>query len=177
MRTLGAVLAGGQSSRFGSDKALALWRGKPLIEHAIEALSQQCDAVVIVGRRREGLAWAPDWPIAGTGPLGGIGGALHYAAGHGFARVLSCGVDSVGLPRDLRRQLEPEPSYAMSQPVLGLWPAASVYALETLVRNLSRRSMHAFAEHIGARAVKLSSEPANVNTPDDLARWEQAHGL
>ncbi len=35
VKLLGAVLAGGSSTRFGSDKALALLAGKPLIEHAI----------------------------------------------------------------------------------------------------------------------------------------------
>ena len=33
MRILGAVLAGGASARFGSDKAMAQFAGKPLIEH------------------------------------------------------------------------------------------------------------------------------------------------
>ncbi|MEE2917140.1 MAG: NTP transferase domain-containing protein, partial [Pseudomonadota bacterium] len=31
MRILGAVLAGGRSSRFGSDKAMATWRDTALI--------------------------------------------------------------------------------------------------------------------------------------------------
>lgn len=177
MKTLGAVLAGGRSSRFGSDKALALYRGRPLIDHAIEALARQCDAVVVIGRDHQGTACAPDWPMADAGPLGGLGGALRHAGRNGFACALTCGVDSIGLPRDLRARLEPGPAYVASQPVLGLWPAAAIHALETVMRGGGRRSMIGFAEHIGARAVKLPHEPANVNTPDDLARWEQAHGL
>ncbi|MBE7608271.1 NTP transferase domain-containing protein, partial [Salmonella enterica subsp. enterica serovar 4:-:1,2] len=33
MRALGAILAGGQSRRFGTDKALAEWNGAPLLAH------------------------------------------------------------------------------------------------------------------------------------------------
>lgn len=43
----GIVLAGGKSSRFGSDKAMAIWNGKRLIENAIEILSPVCHKVVI----------------------------------------------------------------------------------------------------------------------------------
>ena len=177
MKVLGAVLAGGRSSRFGSDKALALLGGRPLIDHAVEALAAQCDGVVIAGREHGDIATVADWPAPGAGPLGGLGGALRHAAKHGFDAVLSCGVDTVGLPRGLRAALSPPPSYAASQPVLGLWPAAAIYALETMLRGSARRSMIGFADHIGAHAVELAHEPANINTPDDLARWEQAHGL
>ena len=45
MKLLGAILAGGRSSRFGSDKAFALLNGKPLIDHVIAALAAQTDAV------------------------------------------------------------------------------------------------------------------------------------
>ena len=47
---LGAVLAGGRSERFGSDKALARLGGRTLLEQAVEALGAQCDAVIVVGR-------------------------------------------------------------------------------------------------------------------------------
>src|SRR3546814_3555756 len=38
VKTLGAVLAGGRSSRFGSDKALAMLGGRTLLDHAQAAL-------------------------------------------------------------------------------------------------------------------------------------------
>jgi molybdenum cofactor cytidylyltransferase len=49
---IGIVLAAGASSRFGSPKALALFRGRTLLEHAIMAfagLSQVLGVVVLVG--------------------------------------------------------------------------------------------------------------------------------
>jgi molybdopterin-guanine dinucleotide biosynthesis protein A len=174
---LGAVLAGGRSSRFGSDKALAVWRGKPLIAHAADALAVQCDAVIVVGRNAPGFTSVTDWPAPDRGPLGGLAGALRYALENGFELVLTCGVDSVGVPADLRNQLAPAPAYVASQPVLGLWPADSAGVLEALMLGAGKHSMLAFAERIGARGVKLSTEPANVNAPEDLARLELHHGL
>jgi molybdopterin-guanine dinucleotide biosynthesis protein A len=42
------VLAGGRSTRFGSDKLTAVYRGKPLLHLAIGALGEVCDEVVVV---------------------------------------------------------------------------------------------------------------------------------
>ena len=44
----GIVLAGGLSTRFGADKALALLRGRPMLAHIAEALASVCSSVVIV---------------------------------------------------------------------------------------------------------------------------------
>jgi molybdopterin-guanine dinucleotide biosynthesis protein A len=47
------ILAGGESSRFGSNKALQLLAGKPLICHVAERLSQIADEILVVIGYRE----------------------------------------------------------------------------------------------------------------------------
>jgi len=175
---LGAVLAGGGSTRFGSDKALAEIDGRTLIARAVEALEAQCDAVVVVGRETAPAPTLPDWPREGMGPLGGLAAALHHAADAGYWAVLTCAVDSVGLGGSLVAELQPAPAYAEGQPVIGLWPADASAKLDALLESDGRHSMLAFAEAIGARAVRLSHQPDNINTPADLkAAQERSHGL
>lgn len=111
---LGAVLAGGKSSRFGSDKALALLDGQTLIARAVNALSSLCDAVVVVGRETAPAPVLPDRPRAGMGPLGGLAAALHHADECGYDTVLSCAVDSLGVDADLRDALDRAPAYVAS---------------------------------------------------------------
>jgi molybdopterin-guanine dinucleotide biosynthesis protein A len=71
---LGAVLAGGRSSRFGSDKAMAMLDGRPLIDHAIAA-GPHCAAVVVCGRDHPGHVCLADRPAPDMGPLGAINAA------------------------------------------------------------------------------------------------------
>ena len=50
----GVILAGGQSKRFGSDKALALYEGKPLIAHAVDLIgSVGLEASVVTEKSRD----------------------------------------------------------------------------------------------------------------------------
>ncbi|MEX2274543.1 MAG: molybdenum cofactor guanylyltransferase [Actinomycetota bacterium] len=46
--TTGVVLAGGRSTRFGSDKLVATYRGMPLLHHAVLRLIEVCSEVVVV---------------------------------------------------------------------------------------------------------------------------------
>lgn len=174
---LGAVLAGGQSSRFGSDKALAVLGGETLMARALDALSLWCKKVVVVGRATAPAPTLPDWPCAGMGPLGGIAAALHAARDEGFAGVLTCGVDLLGLPEGLPAILAPAPAYLVDQPVVGLWPIAAIEKIEAILRGPDRHSIKAFAEAIGARAVACGKSTTNINTPADLAQAEKHHGL
>src|SRR3546814_14434577 len=70
---LGALLAGGGARRFGRDKALALWAGRPLIAHAADILIQHSDALVVCGRLTSPLSLPPpaDRPAPELGTPGG----------------------------------------------------------------------------------------------------------
>jgi molybdopterin-guanine dinucleotide biosynthesis protein A len=174
---LGAVLAGGQSSRFGSDKALAEFRGRTLIARAVDTLAGWCEHVVVVGRATAPAPTLPDWPRPGMGPLGGIAAALHLARDEDYEFLLTCGVDSVALPDDLPDLLAPAPAFLATQPIIGLWPASAVGAIEDILHGDGPHSLKRFTEAIGARPVKVAADPANINTQADLAALEQRHGL
>jgi molybdopterin-guanine dinucleotide biosynthesis protein A len=177
-RVLGVVLAGGQSRRFGSDKALAEIGGCTLLDRAVATLARQCEAVVVAGRTIAAAPVVADAPQAGMGPLGGLCGALHHAFAHGFDTVLSIPVDAYDLPAGLIAELSPAPAFAARAPVIGLWPVTARGPLDALLAEDTVHSLRAFAARIGARAVDLSRLPANINTPADLsALKDHAHGL
>ena len=49
----GIILAGGKSSRMGSDKARILFKGKAFIEHVIQALKPVVDDILIISNNKE----------------------------------------------------------------------------------------------------------------------------
>lgn len=169
MSRLGVVLAGGRSSRFGSDKAMAHFAGRTLLDHALAALRPHVEAVAIVGRAHGDVPSIADWPAPDLGPLGGLCGALHYAAAHGHDAVLSCSVDCLDVPADL---LTRPPCYLEAQPVIGLWPVSLAGALDLFLTTDPRRSVRGFAAAVGAVAIVSDRHQPNINTPADLAALE-----
>ncbi|MEQ1537880.1 MAG: NTP transferase domain-containing protein [Sphingorhabdus sp.] len=169
MKILGAILAGGQSRRFGSDKAEALFEGKALLDRVAEALPPQCTELVIAGREWPGLTGVADIPEAGLGPLGGLAGALDYAERNGFDAVLSCGCDLLGVPADLAKQLGAAPAILDDLPIVGLWPVDLADTLAAWLADPANRSVYRFADFAGARRVLTPASITNVNRASDLA--------
>jgi molybdenum cofactor guanylyltransferase len=168
MRLLGAILAGGQSRRFGSDKAVAMLDGKALLDHVAHALRPQVGALIVAGRDWPGLDSVSDVPEAGLGPLGGLCGALTFACDHGFDAVLSSGCDLIGIPSDLAQLLGEGPAIMDDQPLLGLWPIALTEPLRIWLKEPKNRSVYRFADHIDARRVVLDAPIRNANRLEDL---------
>jgi len=79
MDVTGIILAGGKSSRMGTDKGLQLLCGKPLIHYTIQVLSEFCSSIIIStssdAYQSFGYKTVAD-EIPGIGPMGGIYSAL-----------------------------------------------------------------------------------------------------
>ncbi len=167
MRILGSILAGGASTRFGSDKAQAQFAGRQLIEHVIEGLVPQVETLVICGRDWPPYQRIDDLPAPGLGPLGGLCAALAHAQAHGFDAVLCVPCDTLGLPADLATRLSPGPAVALGQRIIGLWPASLAPQLLARLASGGSRSLHGWVTACDAREIDCGSLH-NINHPDDL---------
>ena len=178
MTLLGAIFAGGQSRRFGSDKALADLAGRPMVARVADTLDRFTDEIVLCGHPAPppGLISVADQPRAGLGPLGGLAGALHHARARGHAGVLSVGCDTPILEDDLLDRLRAarEATFVVDAPIIGYWPVA---LYDTLIAHLAtdpRRSMRGWTTAIDATPITLQRPIPNVNTPADLERLSTA---
>lgn len=90
--TAGYVLVGGKSSRFGQDKALLEWRGRPLAAHAARTVQSAAGSATLVGSAEKyqhlGYRVIPD-PVDGFGPLAGLLAALDDSASE-WNLVVAC---------------------------------------------------------------------------------------
>lgn len=151
----GLVLAGGRGRRMGgTDKGLVDWHGKPLVEHVVERLRPQVNALLISANRNleRYRAWAPvledPEPSAFAGPLTGILVALRTTTTDWLA-VAPC--DLPALPAD-----------AIAHLVACLRGARAAYAApggtgHSLVCLLHSSLAPDLAHHIGAGGARVGA--------------------
>jgi molybdenum cofactor guanylyltransferase len=184
---LGAILAGGRSTRLERPKATAPLGGRPLLEYPLHALEAAGLETVLVAKRDTPLPpdAAPLWeePDEPSHPLLGIVTALEQADGRA---VLVCGCDlpfltpalvahvaGVAAPLVIPRAGE------RLHPLFARYTAALVPALrETLEREapLHETLLALAPQIIDEQQLRTFGDPArllfNVNTPADLQRAE-----
>ncbi|MDZ7780192.1 MAG: molybdopterin-guanine dinucleotide biosynthesis protein B [Gemmatimonadota bacterium] len=190
-RTLGAVLSGGRSTRFGSDKALAELGGVTLLDRAVRTLREVCDEVVVVSSRPEhdgaGRVRIPDLR-AGAGPLAGLESALRHAERTGAGRVVALACDLPDVDQDLvRRLLDTLGEHRavalerVGKP--GFEPLCAVYrtaCAHEAVRLLDSgvRGAHRLLEAVdGGVMPSPGPVPTNVNTTADLHAVKREPGV
>ena len=88
----GIVLAGGKSSRMGSDKGLLTINGKMFIEHVVDAMKPLVDNIIIVSNNKMydqfGYERIED-EIINSGPMAGLYSGLKHSESE-YNLVLSC---------------------------------------------------------------------------------------
>jgi molybdenum cofactor guanylyltransferase len=179
MKILGAIIAGGKSSRMGQDKTLMLFRGKPLIAHVAERLAAQTDGLVINANGDPSrfafldVPMLPDVLDTGT-PVSGLHAVLAHASEHGFEAVLTSPCDTPLLPPDLRAKLAGEgaavaASGGQTHYLTGFWPTSLTPQLKEAIQAGIFR-VKDWAAACDARVVEWTGEDPfiNLNTPEDL---------
>lgn len=168
---LGALLAGGQSRRFGRDKAQTLLNGQYLIDHIIHGFSQEVDDLVICGRSWRNMRVIDDRIGPRQGPLAGLEVALHHARQRGYSHVATAPVDIMPFPVGIVRHLiGTGPAVLADQFLIGLWPTSLA---DRLTRHMEagERSFRSWIAHCGARCPTFPGQRININRPDD---WRKA---
>lgn len=166
------ILAGGQSSRMGRDKALLQLNGKSLLQH-MQQLALDSGAVeVLISRNQPGFI-ADAESAQQQGPLAGILAALQHCSS---AQLLVLPIDtpllSAASLRQLLQQANGAASYFSNSPLPCVLPVSP--ALNDLISNQLRsgqRPVKALLSRLNATALPApTTELFNTNTPAD---WQQ----
>jgi molybdenum cofactor guanylyltransferase len=175
----GAVLLGGASSRYGSDKAVAVHRGVMMGQRMIDVLHAAGAAdVVTVGGPDRGFGtqhWPDQYP--GEGPLGGLLTLFSHQT-MAIVAVVACDMPyltGVTMQR-LVRAVEQYPDVASAVAVTDRRePLCAAYRVQACLPAAARsfgsgvRSLQQFLATVNVLDVVLGdfAEVRNVNSPQD----------
>ncbi len=194
----GFILAGGASSRMGTNKAGIEIGGTSLVRRAADTLSEVTDSVIVVGASAASitdmrLPVIEDVPAETRGAIRGLVTALK-ACERIWALVLACDLPFISseLLKLLIEKADPDVDAIVPvqqdgryQLLCGVFrretclPAASQAMLE------GRWSLHALAERLNTRRIEPAEYvhlPAsdrffmNMNSPDDLIKAQEIYG-
>jgi molybdopterin-guanine dinucleotide biosynthesis protein A len=199
-RPPGIILAGGRSSRMGSDKAAVMLGGKPLLHRVIERLSPQTAGLSVSSNTLSTLDFAPgiavfaDTVPGHAGPMAGVLSAMRHAAMHFHAasHIVTVPTDTPFFPLNLVASLQaaitrPDQiavacSAGTMHPVFALWPIGLADELERWLQTDEKRRVRGFIEkHAVAEAdfaalatIAGPIDPFfNINIPADLVMAER----
>lgn len=184
----GYILAGGESSRMGTDKGLLMLKDKMIVEYVIDNLKHCVDQIFIVSSNKQyeqfSLPMLPDL-MMGKGPAVGIFSALeHSTVNQNF--VISCDtpfVDSTLILRILRLAKDYEicipESNGYWEPLVGVYSksisekwkqsmVAGEFKLQTLIEKFNYKLLSSENDLSANKHAFL-----NINSPDELLKAEK----
>ena len=183
-----AILAGGSSSRMGSNKALLTVEGSPLIERIYHTMARLFREVVLVTNTPEEYAFLPCVMVSDrypdAGPLAGLHAALMAAAGN---RIFMTACDTPFLNPDVIRMIcsvvgEYDAVVPISrsgmEPLQALYGRRCLAVVEQALEQGDRKLLN-LLDRVRTRFVtpeELAAIPGaelsfcNVNTPEEYER-------
>lgn len=186
---VGIILAGGQATRMGGgDKGLLPLGGSTILNHVIDRIAPQVDALALNANGDATRFSEFELPVRAdsitgfAGPLSGVLAGMDWAAENGATHVVSVAADTPFFPCDLVPQLMLHAtgeglalaaSPSGRQPTFGFWPVSLREDLRGALNDGLRKVVQWTQTH-GAGTAEFPDDAAffNVNTPDDLAKAE-----
>jgi molybdopterin-guanine dinucleotide biosynthesis protein A len=187
MKTIGIVLAGGQSKRFGEPKALALRCGKPFLFYSVEALRSIVDQVVVVAQphiqkqlQLKDVQWIEDVSQhKGKGPLAGIYSAMkHYEAT--WYIVLPCDIPFIHETIVTSLKQQADDAFDAIVPYVNRRPQPLVAIYHHRVKSLmydclqqGEYRMYTFLSSCRVKHIEMKEEQPfmNINTKEQYYKW------
>ena len=176
----GAIIAGGQSSRLGFNKALLPFKGKPVIERMLETLSPIVSSIKIIANNPADYHFLTTETVTdirpGCGPLSGIHAALSLSTTE-YVLIVSC--DLPLLTADTLRPLLVEyPGYDITifkhklfEPLCGIYRRTCLRALDELIDHGEYRIIDLFPTlNTCIIRVDQRDEFQSINTKEDYER-------
>ena len=188
---LGVILAGGKSSRFGSNKADAHLGDKTLLEHTISKVEKNFLEVLIVSNNesikinKKNVFLVKDFIKGQLGPLIGILSAMKWIEQYNkkYKWIATFPCDSPFFDDSIIEKLK---NCSLSNDhllfflnsrkkrhnIFGLWSLKLIDILEEDIRSNNFRKVELWADKIGVQKIEVNTEGfnkfLNINTLDDL---------
>jgi molybdopterin-guanine dinucleotide biosynthesis protein A len=193
MKAIGAIIAGGQSSRMGGrEKAFLMLAGKSILAHVIARIGPQVDQLVINANGNPtrflefSLEVVPDALTSLTTPLAGLHAALQFTKRVDADVLVTVPSDTPFLPFDLVARLLEKTgtndaaiaaSGGQEHYIIGAWKTELLEGLEHAITKQDLFRVKDWAHSVSAQKVEWPVKPHdpffNVNAPEDLLRAEQ----
>lgn len=175
------ILTGGRSSRFGSDKSLAMLKGQSLLSHLLTDLAVNIE-VVIVGPTFESqlrpLKFVQEDP-AGGGPVAAVDAGLAMISTEFVALVATDMPFAATVIHELANSLEssidglvPIDAEGVPQTLCAIYRTSALRNALTTLGSPQGRSMRSLTALLQLREIELSaslkSRLLDIDTPEEL---------
>jgi len=182
----GIVLTGGKSRRMGTDKALLMYKNRPLISHVIQALEGVTKEIYLIGGHGEKYEFLGKKQLTdllpNSGPLGGLYTGLYYSEAL-YNIVLACDTPLINqsvlnvLIDGMEEHLDGVQLQHGDQkmPLIALYKKDCMHHFETLLKAGELKLQTAIAS-LNMKTILVPEHLQhcilNVNTKEDLALLE-----